>query len=520
MRKASFQKNRRRARKTLLRGLQDRRVVGGLLILLQLFGMIALLVFAAGRNVWIYEGCILVSFVMVVWLVRKEDNPAYKIPWIILILLFPLVGGMAYLIWGNTPFNSAKSRHKYEPEPPDFSGFPIDAQSDALEGQFPQWATLSRYLLRVAQMPPWRDEGSAYYPCGEAAFAPMCEDVRRARRFVWLEYFIIEDGVMWDTLRDILTEKAAHGVDVRVIYDDAGCIATLPHSYRRYLEELGFRVVCFNRFIPTTNTYLNHRDHRKMLIVDGAVGYMGGINLADEYINRVERFGYWKDTVVRLCGQAVGNMTALFDQLWQYSTQEAPTALHDRIPQESGGGDGFVQPFADSPLDNNNVGEDVYMQIIHRARRYVYITTPYLVLDNEMLTALILAAKSGVDVRIMTPGIPDKKLVYLVTRSFYGQLHRAGVRIYEYTPGFLHAKMIVADDEVGVIGTMNMDFRSFYMHFECGTVFYGGKTILRAREDMEVIQQASREIDAEWLRRTPWPVSIAASLLRLLAPLL
>ena len=315
-------------------------------------------------------------------------------------------------------------------------------------------------------------------------------------------------------------QKVEQGVEVRIMYDDAGCLSKLPAGYDRYLRSLGMRVVRFNRFIPTLNTYLNYRDHRKIMVIDGNVGYMGGTNIADEYINRSSPFGHWKDTSLELRGAGVANMTELFLEMWEYATGVVTADHLQYRPTLSRPGDGYVQSFGAIRISIFNVGETVYMQIINNARNYVYITTPYLILDNEMIQALTTAAQSGVDVRIITPGIPDKKLVYLATRSFYQQLSRSGVRIYEYTPGFLHAKMIVSDDDVGVVGTINMDFRSFFMHFECGTVLYGGQVIHDIKNDMLDIMAQSRSVDREWFRHVPWLSSILASIMRLFAPLL
>ena len=348
----------------------------------------------------------------------------------------------------------------------------------------------------------------------------MCEELRQAQKFIFFEYFIIEEGVMWNTILEILKRKVREGVDVRVIYDDVGSIAILPTNYDRFLASLGIRAVRFNRFVPTLNTYLNYRNHRKMMIIDGNVGYMGGINLADEYINKKVRFGHWKDTGIMLRGDGTANMTSLFLQMWEYVTGEPVPPLDPYLPAVKPPADGYVQSFADSPLDDINIGESTYLQIIHNAKDYVYITTPYLVLDNEMITALTIAAQSGVDVRILTPGIPDKKLVYMITRSYYQQLHRAGVKIYEYRPGFLHAKSIVSDDDTAVVGTINMDFRSFFLHFECATCFYNSSVVGAVKQDILETINVSRKIDDVWLHKVPWLRSIAASVLRLFAPLL
>ena len=510
-----------RVRRRLGRLLSDRRLIGGLLILFQAAGFLFLLTQLTGRWRSLVTVFTWVSVIMVVWLMRKNDNPAYKTAWIVIILIFPLFGGIFYLLWGNTPFNQAKLRHRFTPRRPRFDDAARQPASEQLCAEAARHAGKCRYIENITGMPAWTNTSAEYFPLGEDFFHSLVQELPKAKKFIFLEYFIIEPGLMWDSILDILSEKAAAGVDVRLIYDDAGTMGKLPSGYDQYLLSRGVRAVRFNRFVPTLNTYLNNRDHRKICVIDGDVSYMGGINLADEYINHIIRFGHWKDTGVCMRGDATFNATLMFLQLWEFSTGEkipADTTLYrPSLVQPAAG---YIQPFGDSPLDQDNVGEAVYMQMISTARQYVYITTPYLVLDNEMLTALSVAAKSGVDVRILMPGIPDKKLVYMVTRSFYPQLYRAGVRLYEYRPGFLHAKMIVADDEIAIVGTMNMDFRSFYMHFECGTVFYANDVVMQAKEDIDEIMAVSRETDEEWLRRFSWPTSIAASVLRLFAPML
>ena len=507
-------------RRIIGRLLGDRRVVGGFLLVLQLVIVMYFLGWMSGMWSWVPHMLTVLSVIIVIWLVRKYDNPTYKITWIIVILLLPLFGGLFYLLWGNTPFNRARTQHKYEPSPPDFSDYMRMPATEQLARQYPRHACFARYIDALGGMPVWTNTEVHYFRLGEEMFASMYEELAHAHKFIFLEYFIIEEGVMWDTILDILQRKAQQGVDVRVLYDDVGSITTLPPSYDRYLASLGIRAVRFNRFVPTLNTYLNYRNHRKMMIIDGNVGYMGGINLADEYINKKVRFGHWKDTGIMLRGEGTANMTSLFLQMWEYVTGEAVPPMDDYLPTAKLPPDGFVQSFADSPLDDLNVGESLYLQIIHNARQYVYITTPYLVLDNEMITALTIAAQSGVDVRILTPGIPDKKLVYMITRSYYQQLYRAGVKIYEYRPGFLHGKCIVSDDDIAAVGTINMDFRSFFLHFECATCFYNSSVVGAVKQDVLETINVSRQIDETWMRKVPWLRSIAASLLRLFAPLL
>lgn len=508
-----------KVRRSVFSFLFNRLTISALLILLQLALVVSAFVFLQGRIKHLYNILRVISLVVIIWLIRKPDNPAYKISWIIIILILAPIGSLFYLFWGNTPFNRARlikirpiDVTRIEPSHP--------SATHELCTRLPRHRRNCQYLHSIAEMPAWKDTATEYFPVGEFMFESMLSELKKAKRFIFMEFFIIDRGHMWDAILDILRKKAAEGVDVRVMYDDVGCISKLPHNYSKTLESMGIRVIRFNRFVPMLNTYFNYRDHRKICVIDGNVGYTGGINLADEYINEKERFGHWKDTGVKLTGCGVANLTALFLQLWDFSVGSTTENLEDYLPTITAPSDGYVQAFADSPLDDYNVSETVFLNIINNATRSVYITSPYLALDNEMITALCNAAESGIDVRIVTPGIPDKKSVYLITRSYYAQLIRAGVRIYEYTPGFIHAKMIVADNDVAVVGTINMDFRSFYLHFECGTVFYRGSVVDKVRSDILETIEKSEEIDAHWIKSYPWIKSIGASLLSLLIPLM
>jgi cardiolipin synthase len=350
--------------------------------------------------------------------------------------------------------------------------------------------------------------------------------LEKAQHFIFLEYFIIHEGAFWDSILRILVQKAREGVDVRIIYDDMGSISTLPKDYPHMLREYGIQCYAFNPMKPILSLRLNNRDHRKIMVIDGHTSFTGGINLADEYINQMKMNGYWKDTGIMLKGDATWNFTNMFLQLWQHLS-EAPVdyeAFHPPIsqfPKEcQGKGNGFVQPYADNPLFSEEVAENVYLNMIHRATKYIYITTPYLIVDNEMITALTLAAQSGIDVRIVTPGIPDKKAVFMMTRSFYEPLTKAGVKIYEYTPGFLHAKMMVADDTYAVVGSINLDFRSLYLHFECACFLYNSPVIQDIKEDILEAISVSQERTYEDCRALNAPYRLWLSLVRLYAPLL
>lgn len=515
------EKVKRKVKKSFGALLQDRLFIGGALLILQMLVMILCIFKISSKWMWIYRSFTILSGIMVIWLIRKYDNPAYKLAWIIVIMGFPLFGGIFYLVWGNTPFNRIRKRHRKN-EPPVHTaecqslydtGVPIALAMPSQERN-------SRYIENICKLHAWDRSQAEYFSSGQEKFRSMLEELPKAKHFIFLEYFILEEGEMWNSILKILVQKAAEGVDVRILYDDAGCITKLPAHYDKYLQSMGLQAIRFNRFIPTLNTYLNNRDHRKQCIIDGNLGYMGGINLADEYINTVQRFGYWKDTAVLVRGAAVYNMTEMFLQLWEFSVGVTQPDHARYLPTALMPSDGYIQPFGDSPLDGFNVSETVYMRVINEAKRYIYITTPYLVLDNEMITALTMAAQSGVDVRIITPGVPDKKSVYIVTRSFYQQLISAGVKIYEYTPGFIHAKMIVADDQTAIVGTINMDFRSFFLHYECGTLFYGGEMPSKVYADIVKCLEQCRVIDETFLKKQTWPISIVASVLRLFAPLL
>lgn len=497
----------------------NRRSVSVALLVIQFVLTLTFLYWISQQQFILYYFLEFISLCAIVWLIRKRDNPAYKIPWIIVILLLPPFGVLFYLFLGNTPFNRARL---VKIRPLEKGQLEQKKKSSLRElcTRSPRHRRMGTYLHEMTGMTVWKNTSCEYFPLGEYQFESMLIELKKAKRFIFMEYFIIDPGEMWGAILNILAEKAAAGVDVRIMYDDAGCISTLPSGYRKYLTSLGIRAVAFNRFVPMMNTYLNYRNHRKICVIDGNTGYMGGINLADEYINRRERFGHWKDTGFRLTGDAVANLTALFLQLWDFSTNAQPTPLADYLPTVSVESDGYVQPFSDSPLDEVNVGEAAYMHIINNASRYVYITTPYLTLDNEMITALCLAAQAGVDVRIVTPGIPDKKMVYMVTRSYYAQLIESGVKIYEYTPGFIHAKMIVSDNDTAIIGTINMDFRSFYLHFECASVFYRASVVDKVREDILDCISKSRPVDEDFYKNISWLTSIGASVLRALAPIM
>ena len=504
--------------------LGDRRVVGGFLLLIQLAIVMFGVGWASTEYHWLTPALTVLSVIIVIWLVRKYDNPMYKITWMLVIVLLPLFGGLFYLFWGNTPLNRARTQHQYEPKPPDFTDYMRTPATKELIERHPRHAARARYIETLDGMPVWTNTETKYFRVGEEMFDSMCKELRRAQKFIFLEYFIIDRGVFWDSILEILEEKVRAGVDVRVIYDDVGCLYTLPKNYWRELEEKGIRCRAFNRFIPVLSVRLNNRDHRKFCIVDGHTAFTGGINLADEYINQKLRYGHWKDTAILLKGEAVWSMTVMFLTMWEYTRdveEDYRRFRPDKLPPEAAQGAGYyVQPYADNPLDEEAVGEAVYLNLINKAERYVYAMTPYLIISDSVNTALCNAAKSGGDVRIITPHIPDKALVFELTRSHYESLLEAGVQIFEYTPGFVHAKVMVTDDCCGVVGSINLDYRSMFLHFEDAVLLYHDPTVLDIKRDFINTQFRSQPVTLEQCLGHSWIRRLFRSILRVLAPLL
>lgn len=446
-----------------------------------------------------------------------EEKGAFKIGWILLILLLPLFGITLYLMfnkqYATRAFNRSVERSCREVA----QAYELPLKEAAPQADSPQ----ARYLQRCG-FPLYGRTDTRFLPLGEEAFAQMLEAMEQARHYIFLEFFIIEEGKMWNTILEVLKRKAAQGVTVRMIYDDLGCFFLLPADYPRTLEKWGIQCAPFNPFRPVLTTKQNNRDHRKILSVDGKVAFTGGINLADEYINQVVKFGHWKDTAVRLEGHGAWGLTAMFLQAWRLcsGSQEDPAEFYPWKESPCPiSGEGLVQPWCDSPMDKENVGESLYRHIIQSAQRYVYITTPYLIVDETVISVLVLAAKSGVDVRIVTPHHWDKRLVHMTTRSYYRELIRGGVKIYEYTPGFIHSKTFLSDDRVAVVGTANLDFRSLYLHFECGACLYDAPAVTQLKEDMDALFAQCQPITPENCR-AKFPTRILQDVMRLFAPLM
>ncbi|MBO4758453.1 MAG: cardiolipin synthase [Spirochaetaceae bacterium] len=517
----------------LLKFLMSRFFIVTELILVQLF-VLLLSVFVISRNYAFISAIFwLLSFVMILGIINKHTNPAVKLPWALLIALLPVFGCMLYLVFGSSKLRRKESsillKHAeltgriYESE---------DSAIDKLEKIDLHGASQSFYITNATAIPLYEEDFTQYFSSGEVFFEVLVQELKKAEKYIFIEYFIIQHGIMWDTILDILHSKIDDGVDVRVIYDDMGSVATLPYKYAEKLSKSGIPCVSFNPYRPALRSILHNRDHRKICVIDGITAFTGGINLADEYINCVNRFGHWKDSAVMLKGRAAYCFALAFLEMWNLyrNSDEDYNAFRPKpdelfakaVPPNPAKlkNRAFVQPYIDSPLDDELTGEQVFLNIINQSADYLYITTPYLIIDNELSTALCLAAKRNVDVRIITPFIPDKWLVHEITRSYYYELVAGGVRIYEYTPGFMHAKNMVSDDLTATVGTFNMDYRSLYHHFECGVWFYGSSIIKDIKEDFLNTLVVCREITPEYLDQTNVAKRLVRSLFKIFAPLL
>lgn len=510
--------------RTLIKFLFSRLFVILLFIGVQVGIIVFVLLKMSYAEVYFYAFFTFISLAVVLWIVNKKNDEPFKLIWVILILVFPVFGGLLYLVVdiNHIPARSrAKLKRGYELAKMLLIQEPniIAALKEVDPHIYPQ----SHYLYEYGTYPLYNQTSTQFLTPGEVVFASMLEELEKAQHFIFLEYFIIQPGHMWDAILEILERKVKAGVEVRVMFDDLGCITTLPYKYHETLAAKGIKYRVFNPIKPSLSLILNNRDHRKITVIDGYVGYTGGINLADEYINQYERCGHWKDSGILIKGEAVWNFTVMFLQSWNYINFEdhdfwvyhPQHYLTEKVPN-----DGWVQPFGDSPLDDENVSELIYVKIINMAQDYVYITTPYLIIDQVMLNALSLAAKSGVDVRIITPHIADKWWVHMVTRSYYQKLIAAGVKIYEYLPGFIHSKVIMADDKVGIVGSVNLDYRSLYSQFESGVWMYRSSALNEVKADFLRIEELSRLIEADEYDNIRWYLRLVRAILRLVAPLM
>ena len=434
-------------------------------------------------------------------------------------MLFPIVGALLYIVIGG---NLHKSKVLKAIKQSEEKGNKYFIQDEKIKKEIEsQNNGKINYLMNYLNFPVTKNNNINYYKLGELAYPEMLKELKNAKKFIFLEYFIIKNGTMWSEILKILEEKAKEGLDVRLIYDDMGCIALLPTSYPKQMKEKGIKCIAFNKLNPFLGVIMNNRDHRKMMIIDGKTVFSGGMNLADEYINLEHPYGKWKDNGIKITGEAVWNFTIMFLNMWnsyRKDDEDYKKYKYD-FSKENLEQNGYTIPYGETPLDNEIVGENVYLNIINQAQKYVYIMTPYLIIDTDMINSLILAAKRGVDVRIGVPGIPDKKIVYSLTTSYFETLIKNGVKIYKYTPGFVHSKVFVSDDNIATVGTINLDYRSLYLHFECGVFMQDVEEIKDVKKDLvDTIEEShfvSKKEAMPKLLKSVWQ-----AVLRLFAPLM
>ena len=494
-----------------------------LMIVLQALALLGSFVWLRNYYPLIWESMSILGAFLVIFIINRDEPTEFKMSWIIPICLFPVLGALIYVfIVGN--FSGFGLKVKLGRRMGETEGmlYTDDETENAIEKSPPQFQGFAHYMKHTAGFPIYNSSTAEYYPVGEDKFEDLLAELKKAEKFIFLEYFIIERGVMWDTVLEILKEKVKEGVEVRVMYDGMCSIVLLPLRYPRELEEYGIKAKMFAPIVPFLSTSQNNRDHRKIVVIDGKEAFTGGVNLADEYINLRSRFGHWKDVAVKITGDAVRSFTVMYLQMWNVSEagEEKYEKYLKNIVYDTRVHDGFVIPYGETPTRSSEVAKTVYASMIQSASKYVHIMTPYFIVDREFLDTMRYAARRGVEVSMILPYIPDKKVVYYIARTFYPELLGAGIRVYEYMPGFVHAKVFVSDDMCATVGTINLDYRSFYHHFECGVYFYDNSVIAKIEKDFQDTLLKCREVDFDYYKKIPLYQKAVGRVSRLLAPLL
>lgn len=463
-----------------------------------------------------------INIIVVLHLFNENGTPDLKLVWMLPIAIFPVFGALFYLyITKQTGTRMLRKRlqvlfghtKKYIVQK--------EEVRQSLTEENYHMGRFAEYMLSCDNSPVYGNTKVTFYPLGDDWFPDVLEELQKAEKFIFLEFFIVEEGYMWNTILDILKEKVQAGVEVRFMYDGMCSLSLLPNFYPKAMERAGIKCKMFSPIRPIFSSHYNNRDHRKILVVDGKTAFTGGTNLADEYINRKVRFGHWKDTAIRLQGDAVERFTYMFLEMWNVTKRAEEDYAKYKTPASPViENDGYVIPYSASPYGTERVGKRVYLDILNTAEHYVHIMTPYLILDYEMMMALTYAAKRGVEVIIIMPHIPDKQYAFVVAKTYYNELLEAGVKIYEYTPGFVHAKIFVADDEKAVVGTINLDYRSMYHHFECGALMYRNSEIAAIERDFQETLEKCQEVSVDDYKKQKLWERLEGKFLRMLAPLM
>ena len=513
----------KKAKSGIFKIIFSRTALVAVLLLFQIGLMVATITTIEQYAFSVYVGFIVLSMIVIIYIINRKENPAFKMSWILFVTFIPIVGTVFYIFMQIQPGTRYIGKRLFVLGE---KTKPYMVQNDKIIEDLriskPANANLAHYLSKQVGFPVHRNTKVTYFRVGEEKFKELKRQLESAKYYIFMEYFIVEEGIMWDSILEILKRKVEEGVEVRFMYDGMCSIVLLPYKYPKKLEEMGIRCKMFSPIKPVLSTHQNNRDHRKICVIDGQIAFTGGINLADEYINEKERFGHWKDTAVMLQGEAVQNFTMMFLQMWNVTEKKEENFEKYLTPKskEFRRELGYVLPYGDSPYDNENIGEQVYFHILNHAKKYVHIMTPYLILDNEMVTNLTYAAKCGIEVIIIMPHIPDKWYAFVLAKTYYEELINAGVQIYEYTPGFVHAKVFVSDDDTATVGTINLDYRSLYLHFECGTFIYNNQVVRDIEKDFQDTLKKCQRVTITDLRMRGVIETVAGRVLRLIAPLM
>ncbi|MBE6809784.1 MAG: cardiolipin synthase [Ruminococcaceae bacterium] len=493
-------------------------VFSAISLIVQILFVVIMMMGLSEHYFFINTLCTILAVIMVFYITNSSGKSSYKILWIIFILAVPIFGVLAYMLLGGGRVLPHIKKRMYKCEKKYIEKLPKnDSAHETLRYSDGLHSRQADYLRLESGYPLYKNSSCEFLAPGEVFLPRFLEELHKAQKYIYIEFFIIAEGKMWSAVCDILEKKVREGVEVKVLFDDFGSIKRQNKTFIKRLRKKGIEIAVFNKIRPSMDIFMNNRNHRKIVVIDGKVAITGGLNIADEYINELERFGYWMDCAAIIKGDAVKSFLAMFCSTWEFTTgKNIDYTAH--ISEEKVLEKGFLLPYADGPLDDKNPAEGIYMQILNSAHRYVYIATPYLIIDNSMKECLRLAAKSGIDVRIITPHIPDKWYVHPVTQYNYYDLLEAGVRIYEYTPGFIHSKFFVSDDSVATVGTVNMDYRSFIMHFECGVWMCDNQTVLDIKEHFNSLLLQCEEITLKKMKKSSVFVRLKRAILHLFAP--
>ncbi len=499
------------------------KTIGAIFLLLQLIFVAACLIWLQEYYPYIRSVTAVASIVFVVYELNREVNNSFKISWLILVIFAPIAGMLLYLFMRTNLLN--KNIAKCVKSSIDSTKIYLKQDQgiiDKIKEQDRAISGISNYLYKTAGYPTYTNNDAKYFSCGEDLYDTFISELKKAKKFIFMEYFIISSGEFWDSVLDTLKVKVSEGVEIKLMFDGMGCLTQFDRSYPGYLKQFGIECKIFAPVVPFLSSYQNNRDHRKITVIDGTTAFTGGINISDEYINKIERFGYWKDNTIMIKGSAVRGFTAMFLQMWDLNPQyrmdnyDKYFGCNYKLIEE----EGYIIPYGDNPIDNEPIGRNVYLEIINSANEYVHIMTPYLVPDSETIEALKFAAKRGVDVKILMPGIPDKWYAFILAKTFYPELINSGVKIYEFIPGFLHSKTMVSDNIKAVVGTINQDYRSMYLHYECGAYLYGSKCIKDIEKDFDDTLKKSTKMFIENYKNLPLYTRICGRFLRIFASMM